>query len=57
MRNNVTTLQDSSVCLIITRSIERIPGSLEQFPGTMYLVVLPQYTPVQMMIPVQHHLR
>jgi hypothetical protein len=48
IRNNITTLQDSSVCVIVTRSIERIPSSLEQFPGIMYLVVLPQYTPVQM---------
>lgn len=48
IRNNITTLQDSSVCVIVTRSIERIPGSLQQFPGIMYLVVFPQYTPVTM---------
>lgn len=48
MRDNSKTLQDPSVCVLVTRSIERILNQLEENPRTMYLAVLPQFTPVGM---------
>lgn len=48
MRNNSKTLQDSSVCVLVTRSIERVLSYLEESPRVMYLVVFPQFTPIGM---------